>query len=185
MRRWGPRRIYVCSQPDRVYVRLRIGLLSAPLPAIAAASRRALFFLLLYLPTLGARMGLLGSLAPLRTLDFGFAAGFDALLLGVGLASFFLKGATTPSGKSLARFGFALKSRFSECLGRPSDLLRSGRCSFGASPSGWKFDFRRGSSPFERPRGRSGFRLRSAGGDVWCLAQLLDQCAFDTGVWAN
>ena len=86
-RRWGHRRIYVCSQPDRVYVRFRIGLLSAPLPAIAAASRRALFFLLLYLPTLGARMGLLGSLAPLRTLDFGFAAGFGALLLGAGLAS--------------------------------------------------------------------------------------------------
>ena len=69
MRRWGFRRIYLCLWRDRVYVRLRIGLLSAPLPAIAAASRRALFFLLLYLPTLGARMGLLGSLAPLRTLD--------------------------------------------------------------------------------------------------------------------
>ena len=117
MQRWGFRRIYLCSRLAGVYVRLRIGLLSAPLPAIVAASRRALFFLLLYLPTLGARMGLLGSLAPLRTLDFGFAAGFGALLLGAGLASFFLKGATTPSGKSLARFGFALKSHFSECLG--------------------------------------------------------------------
>ena len=60
---------------DCDYVRLRIGLLSAPLPAIAAASRRALFFLLLNLPTLGARMGLLGSFAPLRTFDFGLAAG--------------------------------------------------------------------------------------------------------------
>jgi len=81
MRRWGLRRIYVCSQVDCVYERLRIGLLSAPLPAIAASSRRALFFLLLYLPTLGARIGLLGSLAPLRTLDFGLASGFGALLV--------------------------------------------------------------------------------------------------------
>ena len=135
MRRWGPRRIYLCSQLDRVYVRLRIGLLSAPLPAIAAASRRALFFLLLNLPTLGARIGLLGSLAPLRTLDFGLASGFGALLLGAGLASFFLKGATTPSGNSLARFDFALKSRFSECFGRSSDLRLSGRRSFVASPT--------------------------------------------------
>ena len=136
MRRRCLRRIQLSMKSDCDYVRLRIGLLSAPLPPIAAASRRALFFLLLNLPTLGARMGLLGSLAPLRTLDFGLASGFGALLLGAGLASFFLKGATTPSGNSLARFGFALKSRFSECFGRSSDLRRSGRRSFGASPSG-------------------------------------------------
>ena len=87
MRRWGSV-AFTCVQLDRVYVRLRIGLLSAPLPAIARP-RAGFVLLLLYLPTLGARMGLLGSLAPLRTLDFGFAAGFGALLLWAGLASFF------------------------------------------------------------------------------------------------
>ena len=73
------------------------------------------------------------------------------------------KGATTPSGKSLARFGFALKSRFSECLGRSSICADLSVVLWGI-PKGWKFDFRRGASPFERPRGRSGLRLRSAGG---------------------
>ena len=134
MRRWGFRRIYVCTQPDRVYVRLRIGLLSAPLPAIAAASRRALFFLLLYLPTLGARMGLLGSLAPLRILDFGFATGFGALLLGAGLVSFFLNGGNHTFGQILGTFWFCLEIPLFRMLGA---ILRSapiGSLFFGGIP---------------------------------------------------
>ena len=121
----GFRRIYVVLWLDRVYVRLRIGLLSAPLPAIARPRGGLCSFCCCICQPWVHAWVCLGHLPLCAPWTLVFCR-FWCAVAWAGLASFFLKGATTPSGKSLARFGFALKSRFSECLGRSSDLRRSG-----------------------------------------------------------
>ena len=107
---------------------VRFGAEKPPLPDGAPSVRRALFFLLLNLPTLGAKPVPAGFLAPARFDDWG-DLGSNPPSGPTDLRGFFLIGVTTPSGRSLT--GFEGDVGLSNRLGRA--LARSGLGeSFGA-----------------------------------------------------